>query len=107
MFYGVHSSLGYLSIAAALAAVYLTKTLADPTDQVKPFPFNSFFLNEFIVVVQNLLPSWGMYACYGLGIWILVNHLFQTGYQFNKEVPHTEYCLIWPSLKTFYPRERP
>jgi len=65
VFYGVHSSLGYLSVAAALAAVYLTKTLADPTD-------------------QNLLPSWGMYACYGLGIWILVNHLFQTGYQFNK-----------------------
>ena len=89
MFYGVHSSLDYLSVAAALAAVYLTKTLADPTDQVEAFLFHSFYLNQFIVVVQNLLPSWGMYACYGLGIWILVNHLFQTGYQFNKAVPYT------------------
>ena len=106
MFYGVHSSLGYLSVAAALAAVYLTKNLADPTDQVEAFPFDFFSLDPMFLV-QNLLPSWGMYACYGLGIWILVNHLFQTGYQFNKAVPHTEYCLIWPSLKNSYPRERP
>ena len=34
VFYGVHSSLGYGSIALALAAVYLTRTLANPQDQV-------------------------------------------------------------------------
>jgi len=65
VFYGVHSSLGHLSIGLALAAVYLTQTLANPLD-------------------QSLLPLWGMYASYGLGIWIVANHLFQTFYQCNK-----------------------
>ena len=37
MFYGVHSSLGYGSIGLALAAVYLTRTLANTQDQV-PLP---------------------------------------------------------------------
>ena len=35
VFYGVHSSLGHLSIGLALAAVYLTKTLHNPSDQVE------------------------------------------------------------------------
>ena len=39
VFYGVHSSLGHLSIGLALAAVYLTQTLANPLDQVPTFPF--------------------------------------------------------------------
>ena len=37
VFYGVHSSLGHLSIGLALAAVYLTQTLANPLDQVETF----------------------------------------------------------------------
>ena len=83
VFYGVHSSLGHLSIGLALAAVYLTQTLANPLDQVATVIILTV---TYPLVVQNLLPLWGMYASYGLGIWIVANHLFQTFYQCNKAV---------------------
>ena len=86
VFYGVHSSLGHLSIGLALAAVYLTQILANPLDQVQLFHFSRTPLDWLFV--QILLPLWGMYASYGLGIWIVANHLFQTFYQCNKAVRH-------------------
>ena len=39
-----------------------------------------------------------MYASYGLGIWIVANHLFQTFYQCNKAVRYL--FSIW--FKTLY-----
>ena len=39
-----------------------------------------------------------MYASYGLGIWIVANHLFQTFYQCNKAVRE----LFKNSFKTLY-----